>query len=292
MDMGLDDRPYWRERQQSGDHYGAGGGGFRTVTGGLPKPPPVVKWLLLANIAAFVLQAFSGVQEWFAAVPAAWWQIWRYLTFQFLHADPIHLGFNMLGLYFLGMILEQAWGGRRFLVFYLGCGAFAGLCHVVITLAFQPWGATVRLIGASGGVYAIVLACAILFPHIKLVLLFFLVPIRFAALLFIGFAAYSVLSGIAHGHQGGGVAHAAHLGGAVAAAFYIWVLPRLTRATADARTKRQEGAWRRKLERQAAERAEVDRILDKVRDHGINSLTAKEKSTLQDATRRQREEGR
>jgi len=255
------------------------------VAGQMPKPGPVVAVLLIANIAMFFLQLLPNVTAYLVLIPAQWWFVWNYITFQFLHADPMHLIFNMIGLYFLGMVLERAWGARRFVTFYFVCGVFAGICHVLATFA-RGGNTGIPLLGASGGVYGIVVACAILFPQIRLVLLFFLVPIRFAALLFLGLAIYSILQGGA----GGGVAHAAHLGGAAMAGVWVWVLPRLRGAARDAGLKRRQGAWDRKMKQRAAEQAEIDRILDKIRVNGLNSLTRREKHTLQEATRRQQAE--
>ncbi len=295
--MGLHDRPYWR------DDFDQGGKGFRTIFAGMPKPTSIVKWLLIANIAVFVLQIFldrtiateNGLRaghmtQWLAVTAAEWWQLWRYVTFQFLHGGLIHLLFNMLGLYFLGRILEGSWGPKRFLTFYLGCGAFAGLCHVVMTFAISPADTHTHLIGASGGVFAVVLACAILFPQIRLILFLFPVPIRFAAALFIGIAVYSLLSGIASGGFVDNISHAAHLGGAVAGVFWVWVLPRLRRGLVSTRIRRGKGAWQRKLEKQADQQAEIDRILHKIHEQGIGSLTPGEKRILKNASQQQQQE--
>ncbi len=286
--MGLHDRQYWREDFDQGER-GSGGPRFRGILGGMPKPTSMVKWLLIANIVVFVLQLTPEhvVEKAFAVIPSAWWQLWRYATFQFLHGGLLHLLFNMLGLYFLGMILEGAWGAKRFLVFYLSCGAFAGLCHVVMTFAFDPTHIERTLVGASGGVFAIVLVCAVLFPQIRLIFFLFPLPIRFVAALFIGLAVYNLLSGIARGGFVGVISDAAHLGGAAAGAFWIWVLPRFRKSFTNARTKRSSGAWQRKLLKQADEQAEIDRILYKIHEQGIASLTAGEKRTLKNATRQQ-----
>jgi membrane associated rhomboid family serine protease len=254
-------------------------------SGQMPKPGPAVKVLLIANVVMFFLQLLPNVTEHLTLVPVRWWFVWNYITFQFLHGGPMHLLFNMLGLYFLGMVLERAWGSKRFVIFYLSCGVFAGICHVVMTFAME--GATwIPLLGASGGVYGIVVACAILFPQIRLVLLFFLVPIRFAALLFLGVAVYSMLQGGA----GGGVAHAAHLGGAVMAAIWVWVLPRFKGAADEANLKRKQGSWDRKMKQRADEQGAIDLILDKIKLDGLNSLTRRERQTLQQATKRQQAE--
>ena len=286
--MGLHDRTYMQDDQGGGGgnfHGGGGGFGGGMRAGQMPKPGRAVTALLIANIAMFFLQLVPGVKEQLVLIPAKWWYVWNYITFQFLHADPMHLIFNMIGLYFLGMVLEGAWGQKRFAIFYFACGVFAGICHVVATFAMggKPW---IPLLGASGGVYGIVVACAILFPQIRLILVFFLVPIRFAALLFLGIAVYYILQG----GSGGGVAHAAHLGGAVMAGVWVWVLPRLRGAAQEASLKRRQGAWDRKMKQRAGEQAEIDRILDKIKVNGLNSLSRREKDTLQQATRRQQAE--
>jgi membrane associated rhomboid family serine protease len=255
------------------------------MAGQMPKPGRAVGTLLIANIAMFFLQLAPGVTEYLVLIPRDWWYVWNYITFQFLHADLMHLIFNMIGLYFLGMVLERSWGLKRFMVFYFSCGVFAGICHVAATFAMGGK-LGIPLLGASGGVYGIVVACAILYPQIRLILLFFLVPIRFAALLFLGVAVYYILQG----GVGGGVAHAAHLGGAAMAAVWVWGLPRLKGAAQDASMRRKQGAWDRKMKQRASEQAEIDRILDKIKAEGLNSLNRREKDTLQKATRRQQAE--
>lgn len=282
--MGLHNRPYMRDDFNSG-----GGRSLGSVFGGMPRPKQAVKWLLIANVAVFFLQQILlGLTSATAVIPSAWWQVWRYLTFQFLHGGPIHLLFNMIGLYFLGMILENAWGSKRFLKFYLVCGAVAGLTHVAITFAFNPSGMNVRLVGASGGVYAIVLACAVFFPRIQVIVLFFPMPIRFAAMLFIGIAGYNILSG----GFNSGISDAAHLGGAGAAAVWIWILPKLKAGAVRRKSVDNRGAWQRKMQKLADEQAQIDSILAKIHENGIASLTGREKKILRDATRRQQTEDR
>ena len=109
------------------------------------------------------------------------------MTFQFLH-DPTslwHIGLNMLGLYMFGTPLERHWGTKKFLRFYLSCGVAAGVAYVAIGAALgnASW---IPLIGASGGVYGILLACAVLFPTFRVILFIFPVPIRLAAILIFG----------------------------------------------------------------------------------------------------------
>jgi membrane associated rhomboid family serine protease len=271
--------------------------GYRPSGGvmfGMLKPGKAVGWILIANIAAFAAQIFLDrpMVDLFSATALQWWQVWRYVTFQFLHADMFHLLFNMLGLYFLGMYLEQAWGTRRFLAFYLVCGVFAALTHVALAWIFRT-DLSARLVGASGGVYGAVLACAILFPQIRVIVFLFPMPIRFAAALFLSVAAIDVLIGIrsaiAGGPLSGGVSQIAHLGGAATAAVWVWLAPRLRGATRQALAKVDRGAWQRKMRKRAEQETEIDRVLRKIHDKGISSLTDGEKKLLREATKRRQE---
>jgi membrane associated rhomboid family serine protease len=262
---------------------------------GLPKPQKGVAALLIINFGVFVLQAVTGdvgarggygtITEWLGAVAADWWQVWRLVTFQFLHGGVMHLVFNMIGLYFLGMYLERAWGTARFIRFYLTCGAIAGLSHYALMAVNGTTG--VPLVGASGGVFAVIAACAILFPQIKLILLFFPVPIRLAAILFFVIAGLNLLTG-----GGSAISHAAHFGGMVAGGLWVLVGPKVGDIKVETRQRVKEGAWKRKIEAEAREQEEIDAILQKIRRDGIGSLTSKEKRTLQQATEKQRQRDR
>jgi len=294
--MSLKDRPYWRQDQEGGYAGGSPGGG---LTVGLSKPPPAVRWLLIINVAVFILQLFLDapggdrdfglMSAWLGTTIDGWWQVWRYVTSQFLHSTGSlwHLGLNMLGLYMLGTPLEQRWGSRRFLAFYLVCGVVGGLAYVLIGAALSLPG-DVPIVGASGGVYAIVLACAVLFPHFRLILFVFPVPIRLAAVIVFGAMALTILQAIGAGRYGPSFwSDVAHVGGAVAAAAWIALGPLAQRAWHNRHRRTGQGAWQRKMQALADEQAGVDEVLKKIHDKGIASLTKREKKILQDATRRQ-----
>jgi len=295
--MGIYDRPYWKDGGQPGGGPGRSGMGGFTI--GLPKPGPVIKWLLIVNLVVFLLQLFldrpttqypAGVMSQFLGITLGEsWQLWRYITFQFLHGDFWHIVLNMIGLYFLGTALERSWGPKRFLRFYLVCGVAAGLAFVVVSALFrQPdWR---PLIGASGGVYGVVLACAVLFPQFRIIFLFFPVPIRLAAVIIFGGMIILVLQAVSYDQIGKAMSDVAHLGGAVTAAVWVWVLPKLRGSSRRARVRIEQGAWRRKMKKRDAEETEMDRILQKINTEGLGSLTAREKKILQEATRRQRQE--
>lgn len=290
--MGVHDRPYMQD-----DEPPMGG---RGLTFGLPRPGQVVKYLVVLNVGMFLVQAFVDRPTWrypagmlsqtLGVTVGGFWQIWRYFTFQFLHANIWHILLNMLGLYLLGTPLERHFGSRWFLKFYLTCGVAAGLAYVLLgSLLRIPPGHPI--IGASGGVYGILLAAAVFFPSFQIIFLFFPVPIRLAAIIIFGLMIVVVLQGLGGAVSGDALSDAAHLGGAAMAALWIFAAPVLRRVRESVGT-RSSGAWERKMKRRAAEQAEIDRVLQKIHDHGLASLTRKEKDLLRDATARQRQEER
>ncbi|MFP4053492.1 MAG: rhomboid family intramembrane serine protease [Phycisphaerae bacterium] len=295
--MGLGNRPYWKDDQGARFGGGSAGGGMGFA---FPKPGPTVKVLLLLNAVGFLFQILVlavfkvPVSMYLGATPAGWWQIWRYISFQFLHSpeDIWHIVLNMLALYMLGTPLERKWGSGVFLKYYLACGVCAGLSYVVMghLLDLPP---TFPLVGASGGVYGIILACAVVLPHIQIIFLFFPVPIRLAAIIIFGIMVLTLLTGLASGQgrlSSGFWSQVAHFGGAAAGAVWIWVLPGFLQAREQAKEKAQAGAWEKRMKQRADEQAEMDRILQKIHDYGLGSLSTREKKFLRDTTERQRKE--
>lgn len=303
--MGLHDRPYWREEQTRPTGFAGGPPRARTGFGGFPPIGPVTKWLLGLNVALFLVQIFAdapsetyrlgAVTHWLGLAAGGFWQPWRYVTFQFLHGGAWHLVGNMIGVFFLGGLLERTMGSKRYLAFYLSCGAFAGLVYVIVAGVYPEIPDWAPIIGASGGVYALLLAVAVLFPGVRL-LLWFVLPVRIRTIAVVIFAVM-ILTTISGFTRRGAVLWRAmsdvcHLGGAVAGAFWVWVLPRLRGAAQRGQSRIRRGAWDRRMKRKAADQAEVDRILLKIHEQGLASLSEKEKKILRDATRRQRGEER
>ncbi|UCG32159.1 MAG: rhomboid family intramembrane serine protease [Phycisphaerales bacterium] len=281
--MGWGDRPY-----SSGPEgpYRSGG-----MTIGLPRPTPVVKGLLIANFAVFVLVIITGRDK----SPLLYWgfmnvelilhgQIWRLVTYQYLHDVGYiwHILLNMLGIYFLGPPLERHWGGKRFFWFYTAGGTLGSLFYVVLVgVSFLPDGV---MVGASGCVLAVLGACAVLFPHFQLILFIFPVPIRFAAVLF---TAIYVLNILTRGANAGG--DAAHLAGL--AFGVLWPLYG-QRFWQNYRLLRQHTTFEKKQQARRSEQEEMDRILRKVHEMGVDSLSGREKKFLSEATKRQRDRDR
>lgn len=226
-------------------------------------------------------------------------QFWRFIGFQFLHANLSHLLFNMLGLYFFGPIVERYLGGKRFLAFYLLCGACGAFLYLLLnaggwaaSLAFgpefripgllfhNPW---TPLVGASAGVFGVIMAGAFLVPSAT-VLLFFVIPMRLVTLAY-ALVAVAVLTILLEGRNAGG--EAAHLGGAIAGFFFIRrpnllhdffdVLGRVDPTSSQFRGKGKS--------RRASDVAEVDRVLAKIAQSGLGSLSERERRVLRDASR-------
>jgi membrane associated rhomboid family serine protease len=222
-------------------------------------------------------------------------QLWRLVSFQFLHANFIHLLFNMIGLYFFGPFVESWWRGRRFAAFYLLCGVAGALGYVLLSRVPGLLGTTdaTPLVGASAGIFGILIATAVLAPDARVMLLFppIEMKMRTFAIVFIGIAVYQIVS---RGENAGG--EAGHLGGVVAGWLLMrfpGVLDALDRgarvAAAGARPRRRgEPKLRPRSGYVAGRETEVDAILDKINREGFGSLTAEEKEIL----RRAADEGR
>lgn len=136
-------------------------------------------------------------------------QIWRFLTFQFLHASPLHLIVNMIGLFFFGPIVESHFGHRRYLAFYLLCGMSGAVCFALLAWSrIVPVESWEPMVGASAGIFGVLIGAAMIAPDVQLFYYFFPVTVRMVAIVAMLMAAYAVFVG--GGNPGG---EAAHLGG-------------------------------------------------------------------------------
>jgi len=285
--MGLYDRDYTQH------DFGSRHGYAPQMRMAMPSLTPVVKSLLIANVAVFLLCVLippvgSFLLYWCSVFPETIGmslQPWRVITYQFLHDTHGfgHILWNMVGLYFFGIILEQRWGSRKFLSFYLVCGAMGGIFYPI--LAHAGWLEKGPLIGASGAILGIIAACAVMFPNMR-VLLFFMFPMRLIVLAAI-IAGISIVTLLRPDRLGNAGGEAAHLAGMVAGAVYV--LSASWRARA--REKIHVTAARRRTQRQRNLQAELDRILEKVHSNGIHSLTRAEKKILKEATEAERRRG-
>jgi membrane associated rhomboid family serine protease len=175
----------------------------------MPPLPPVTRALLLINVAVFFLLPLLGAGVWdtFALWPiGTHFAPWQVVSYAFLHGSFNHLFFNMLGLWMFGAELERVWGDRRFLQFYGASVLAAAATQLIVTAAT---GTSYPTVGASGGLFGLLLAFAMTFPN-RTILLFFVIPMKAKWLV--------LLYGLLELYQGAavmnsGVAHFAHLGG-------------------------------------------------------------------------------
>ncbi|WP_133479508.1 rhomboid family intramembrane serine protease [Cognatilysobacter segetis] len=197
------------------------------------KLPPVTRALLIANGLIFLLQWLAGesaLGTWLLYMEL--WPIgaselgappfmpWQLVTYGFMHGSPQHLFFNMLALVMFGAQVEHVWGARRYLTYYLTCIAGAAVFQLIVSyVALRSGGDVYETVGASGGVFGLLLAYGMLFPNQRVMLLIPPVPMK-ARTLVIVYGVIELLFGITGTMPG--VAHFAHLGGML----FGWLLIR------------------------------------------------------------------
>jgi membrane associated rhomboid family serine protease len=297
--MGIYDREYYRDEP----------GGFR-----IRKPGTIVGWIIIVNIVVFLAGALfsnktpvvhNGVPDIVTTQPlndmlglkagdlVKPWLWWHFLTYGFCHASIGHIFGNMLGLFFLGPPIEQRYGQREFLRLYLTLIVFAGVAWAAVQW-FSGANPLSGVVGASGAVVGVIVLFALNYPKQTLYLNFILpVPAWVVGVI--------VVIGDLYGaaYHPGQIAYQAHLAGAGLAFLYWrggWNFTRLTDKVSPEKLFQR----RPKLKvhhpdddipdmKEAARAAEMDRILEKVHREGEESLTRKERRTLQNESRRLRE---
>lgn len=301
------------------------------------KIPTITKNLLIINILAFltmlVLNQVSGIDlnnifglHFFMASN---FHVYQLVTYIFMHGGWEHIILNMFMLWMFGAVVEQAWGPKKFLFYYIFCGVGAGIMQeiaqffwvyfmlngqqslsigdaisVMSQLSSQLDGLTT--VGASGAIYALLLAFGMMFPDQKMFIIPIPVPIK-AKWMIIGSIAVELFSAMAM--PGSNVAHLAHLGGMIfgfflirywrnhpggsyvestGAEFFSNMKSRWERHSSDrhaskpkSEPKESNSDWQYNAEKKAAQE-EIDRILDKIRKSGYDSLSKDEKQTLFD----------
>ncbi len=295
--------------------------------------PPVVKTLLLLNIAAYILDvvmrgmgiSLSGICGLYY-FGSGYFHLYQLVTYMFMHGSLSHIFFNMFALWMFGRIMEQTWGGQKFLLYYIVCGLGAGLVQEIGQMVglIHPAAMT---IGASGAVYGILLSFGMIYPNEKL----FIIPIPFPikAKWFVFF--YALIELVEGLSSADGVAHFAHLGGMLFGLLLILYWRKqasgyridgrnfwnstTTYDQTGSHYDKGDGGFFDKLKnamgskkkdgranmhvhqtghqadydfnaRKKSESDEIDRILDKIRKGGYQSLTDQEKSTLFNASKK------
>lgn len=359
--MGIHDRDYGRAPEAGFYNSSAGGGsgiGYGRRGFGFSNPAgwSFTTWIIVINIIVFVVdQLFIGMQKGIVVKSAGMnvlyppleaighfsvytalykFQIWRFVTFQFLHAGILHIAFNMYVLYLFGTQVEQYLGSRRYLVFYLLTGCAGAVFYLILNVAGNKFGGIpfllpgniyVPLVGASAGIFGVLMAVAYLRPN-QIILLWGLLPMKVRTLAY-GLVILALFMIISKGNNAGG--EAGHLGGALLGFWLIrhtnylnwalWVpfIGGMSRSKTTGHRKgfqdMYSGPGQNKKSRKVpnffnygkkdssgssgatgkstkgkVDDAEVDRILSKVATQGLHSLTDKEKKTLQNATEEKR----
>ncbi len=278
--MGIADRDYYRSRERQG------GGFFSQLT-------PVVKWLLILNLGIYFLDlilAGSADRKPIREIGAFTIQsgifegkVWEFLTFQFMHGSVGHVFFNCLGIFFFGPWMERWWGSAKFTICYLLCGiAGAAFFSLLTFVGILPRTDLVTgLVGASAGIYGILIGVAVIAPSMKVQLLF--PPIELSmrqlaiALIMISVGSIALKWG---GNEGG---EAGHLGGAILG-FFLTRFPQLLgNQWSDSPDKRKittTPKLKPRTQIQLEQESQVDLILDKISRDGFQSLTQEERDIL------------
>jgi membrane associated rhomboid family serine protease len=297
------------------NYYKPGGFGFSFF-------PPVIKNLLIINGVVFLLQlvmqglTFQGIpggyilDHWFALNPIGHnFQVWQLITYQFMHGSFTHILFNMFALWMFGIEIENMWGSKKFLYYYLLCGVVAGLFQIILTPLLT--GLAAPTIGASGAIYGVLIAFGVIFPN-RYIFLYFFIPIKAKYLI-----TFMILLEFFYISPDSNIAHLAHLGGALAGLIYI-LLDKNTDAPiknifrgSSFKVKKpynpfgglsdsfrhkgenvQEAKYyeikddRKDDAKEEVSQEQIDKILDKISQSGYQNLTEKEKKILFEASKK------
>ncbi len=274
--------------------------------------PTITKNLLIINILVYlatVVMELRGVDIAFYGglhyYGSPFFHLYQFITYQFLHGSFQHLFFNMFALWMFGCVIERVWGPKKFLFYYLVCGIGAGLSQELVQMLMGSYSLT---IGASGAVYGILLAFGMTFPNERIFIFPLPVPIKakWFVCIYAGIELFSAL-----GSAGDGVAHMAHLGGMLfgfllirywqkhpgsdfdlnsGRLFFDGLKRNCEQRRGPQQPRQRTGGKQADMDYNARKRQsqeEVDRILDKIRKSGYDSLTKDEKQRLFDASREQ-----
>lgn len=284
-----------------------------SLFGGFSFFPPIIKFLMITNGVVYIIQLFLGqfyftnefgkpitleriMIEYFALMPLGHgFMPWQLLTFQFMHGNFSHILFNMLYLWMFGTELENLWGSKKFLVYYLACGLGAGFTQLFLSPIFE--GGVGPTVGASGGIYGLLMAYAINFPR-RPIYLYFFIPIP--AMYLIGFLILIEFFSIGDLSL---TAHLAHIGGALTGLIYV-LTEQYLHFSLDSifERKREFKVYsnynhvqdvkyidieeEQKTKNEEINQEIIDQILDKISKYGYQSLTDEEKRILFEASKK------
>ncbi len=231
-----------------------------------------------ALIHSFALSHIGLVHE---------FKIWQLFTYMFLHVDFFHIFMNLFGLWMFSGDLEEQWGSATFFKFYIFSGIGAGICIAFMNvIIYDSYGINPLTMGASGALYAVLLAYGLTWPN-REVLLWFVLPVKMKYLvIFFGliefFGSLNMAAGV-----GGNVSHIGHLGGILAGFLYLKYLMNRRNATnrrtgffAEIMRKRKIEQTKKRIEKRNEAKRIIDELLEKIARQGMSSLTSEERKKL------------
>jgi membrane associated rhomboid family serine protease len=255
--------------------------GYRSYEFGVRRWTKGVKWLIITNCFIFLLMLVGyRMIEPFGLTPTLVKKgyIWQLFTYMFLHGGLFHLFFNMFALWMFGPPIEQQWGTKQFIKYYFYTGIGAGIFSFVLSI-----NSAIPTIGASGAIFGILVAYALLFPD-SIIYLWFLFPVK-AKYLVIFFGILEFIASI--NYTPDGIGHFAHLGGMVVGYLYLksdWRTARFFRFFREMKYRRKLKALNKKHKETEKLMSQVDQILDKINKVGYENLSKAEKKILEKAS--------
>lgn len=297
-----------------GDRYNRG-----YSFGGFSFFPPVIKSLLIINGVVFFFQMIFGnmyfitdgeripldyyITKYFALMPLGHgFYLWQLITYQFLHGNFTHILFNMLYLWMFGSRIENSLDSKKFLIFYLASGVGAGLAQLLISPLISDYLAPT--VGASGGVYGVLIAFALMYPD-EPIYLYFFIPIKAKYLI-----TFMILIELFSVGDLSFVAHLAHIGGALTGALFLLLDKSVYLPVKDLFRRRHtfyedhssDYSFTKSYDNNIIDvdftenrssshsvdinQEEVDRILDKISRKGFHTLTEEERRILLEASKK------
>ena len=285
--------------------------GFRTWS----RLPNGVKNLIIINVIVYIAQLLidfvlsrshlltqSHITAVFSLIPQSVLEgyIWQLFTYQFLHGGPFHLALNMFALWNFGPELEDKWGSKFFIKYFLICGFGAGIFIFVMPIILSQ-NLFVATLGSSGSVFGVLLAYTLYWPDRYLLWFFVPMKMKYFALIigiFSLFFTFQTTGG------GGGISHVGHLGGLITGYLYLLykmksmvyseagyrlppqanIFKTLWRRVVDAQKRRQWKERQKKTHEEANMEEKLDSLLEKISRYGMKSLSAKEKKFLKNAS--------
>ena len=256
---------------------------------------PSVKIIIIVTSIIYMIQTFSNtltpnlIENTFGLHHIGLiyeFKLWQLISYMFLHGNFFHIFFNMFALWMFGSDLEELFGSRNFLRFYIYSGIGAGICIALMNYyIFDNYGYNPVTIGASGAIYALLLSYGMIWPN-REVLLYFLfpIPMKYLLLIFGGIEFFGTLS-MASG-TGGNISHIGHLGGLITGFILLktkfWYRKRLFPNPFDSLFRNYRLLRHKKrIEERIKAKEIIDTLIDKITRYGYGALTPEEKRLLE-----------